>query len=299
MNGTRGVRLWLHLVLVVAAIGFLAVIGSRGSGAEFKAVQNVVNSSAGNILYYALVVASVGTVSMAMVEFIKAVGNIRRYFHEWQVRRWIRDPRALLDLLFLAIGDRGRSDALFGQPIEKMMGQVQAAANVALDFPDRYSELYRFLTTTDVQAPPVRGNVNAVAAGLPTATDRAGDDREFWHRHIAASRTRQPPPAAAAAPLATPPSPDQLDAARARIRLGNLMSRKLDAFQTRTQYYWDRSNQLAAVLLSMAVMDYALVIANNGKLPTIPVLLLGLLSGAVAPFAKDLSSALAQFGQKT
>lgn len=295
MNGSTSTRLWLHLAMVVVLLVLLGVIASGGATGHMGDIQATVGSLAGNVLHYALVVGAVGTVSMALVEFIKAVGDLRRYFHEWQVRLWIRDSRSFMDLLFLAIGDMGRSDALFGQPVEKLMGQVQAAANVALDFPDKYPELYRFLTTTDVPSPPGAVRAGVAASGGPAVTDRAVDDRELWHRHVVTNRLR-----AGIAPgaAATSPPPEQIDAAKARIRLGNLMSRKLDAFQIRTQYYWDRSNQLAGVLISMALMDYALILANKGEIPPLPVLMLGLLSGAVAPFAKDLSSALSQFSRK-
>jgi hypothetical protein len=296
MNGIRSGRLWLHLAIVVALVVVIAVVAmsSQGGGTLLAAdsVKGAVDALGGKVLGYALVIAAVGTVSMALVEFIKAVFDIRRIYHQWQVGVWVKDPKAYADLLFLAIGDSGRSDALFGQPIEKMMGQIQAAANTVLDAPDRYQELYGFLATSDVPdtTTPAREDRTISQAHAPR-------DRESRRRH---ERDSRDPARRATESVAAPgaaPNPDQMDAAKTRIRLGNLMSRKLDAFQIRTQYYWDRSNQLASVILSIAITDYALIVASGGK-TTVPILALGLLGGAVAPFAKDLSSALSQFGQK-
>ncbi len=44
----------------------------------------------------------------------------------------------LPELLYLAIGDKKHESVLCGQPLEKMMGQLQAAARLALDYPNRF-----------------------------------------------------------------------------------------------------------------------------------------------------------------
>ena len=74
---------------------------------------------------------------MALVEFFKAVFNIRRWYQEARLRAWI-DARkahplkkAFDDLIFLAIGDSQSLPALCSQPIEKMMGEIQPAQQIS------------------------------------------------------------------------------------------------------------------------------------------------------------------------
>lgn len=271
-------RLMIHGTIALAAVAVIAQLVS-GDHKDIDSINRFVSTGARKLLDYATVVAAVGTVAMAVIELIKALGDVRRFFHEWRLWLWIRDEDVLQDLLFLAIGDRSRSDALCGQPLEKMMGQIQAASHVALDFPAEHPALYEFLTMTDVPKANSR-------------LDQAAEDRDFW-RYFAGGK-RQPLQQGVEPRR---PDPEEQEAARARLRLSNLVSRKLDGFQLRTQYYWDRSNQLAAVIASIAIMSYALTLAELNQGITLNGLLLGLLSGALAPFAKDLTRGLAQFGK--
>ena len=225
----------------------------------------------GNWWAYAAAISMVSTLSMALVEFLKGVFDIRRLYHQQRLKSWVQG-KAFYDLVFLAIGDWKSLDALCSQPIEKMMGEIQPAANIALDSPDQYPELYKFLTGTDAQ---VNGK------------DQAADDRRKHRERV----TNPPPPLRAG----EAPDPEARDASKARIRLANLVSRKLDAFQLRTQYYWDRGNQFAAIALSVGICLAALT--QDGHV-TGEKFLLGVVSGIVSPFVKDLASSLASFARK-
>jgi hypothetical protein len=247
-----------------------------------------------NWWYWAAAIATVSTLSMALVEFFKAVFNIRRWYQEARLRSWISSyngqnaQEAFDDLVFLAIGDAGSLPALCSQPIEKMMGEIQPAANIALDSPDVYPALYEFLTGTDLPSGTAPQAARFARAGLTSnAIDRAAVDREL-HR----KRTTAP---VSTSQSSEPPGPDARDDSKARLRLANLMSRKLDAFQLRTQYYWDRGNQVAAVLISVGIVLAAL--SQDGHWTT-QKFILGLVSGIVSPFVKDLASSLSQFSSK-
>jgi len=106
---------------------------------------------AGQILDYALLLAAIGTVTMALLELIKALARWRKRFHRRQIANWLATAttRAALhdQLLLLAAGGTENADVLYDQPTGKLMGQIQAAANVALDFPERYKSFYDFITT--------------------------------------------------------------------------------------------------------------------------------------------------------
>lgn len=226
---------------------------------------------AGRILDYALLLAAVGTITMALVELLKGLLFLRRLFHRYMLDRWLAtaaDPeRAGAELKVLAAGGENNAGILWDQPTAKMMGQMQAAANVALDFPDKYPALYGFLATT----PSV--HLEATAA----------HDAEIW---LAFSEKRL----AARARKTAGEETATRAAAQARARLGNLVTRKLDALQTAIEYWWARLNQLAAVSGGTVLLAYLL--SKQVSLTGPQVLVLALIGGLMAPFAKDVVSAL-------
>src|SRR4029078_10811998 len=106
---------------------------------------------------------------MAIIEALKAMLPLRATFHRSEIERWLKGEHKSLDarlmgvgfdalpsannqasafreLLYLAIGGESYQTALFEQAAEKMFGQIQAAVNVAMDFPDHAPNLYEFLT---------------------------------------------------------------------------------------------------------------------------------------------------------
>lgn len=272
-------RLWMHLgfaLTVVIIAGVLLASNKTGSIETIDIFTGKVGKSWFN---YAVTVAAVGTLSMALLEAIKGIGDLRHWFHVWKLRQWICQDAAYEDLLFLAIGDRARTDALCAQPLEKMMGQIQAAANVALDFPGENKALYTFLTTSDIS------RLDAVTA---KPVDRANKDREQWALVAQARRNMVATEVA--------PTTGEMQAAQARIRLANLISRKLDAFQLRTQYYWERANQLGSIFISVLIIWYALGLGTEDF--TLRSLAFGVIAGLVSPFAKDLATSLGQFANK-
>ncbi len=231
----------------------------------------------------ALLLAAVAAVSMAFLELVKALSRARMFFHRRQIRGWIEDQagkegrdRVWNELLTLSAGVPGNEGALFDQPTGKMMGQIQAAVNIALDFPTRYVALYDFL--------------RAVPGGEPPD----GDGRR-WMRFTAAKYGFTPED--------SPPSPeawperDSRQASAERALLGNLVSRKLDALQTRIEYVWARANQSLSVLLGAGLLLYLLLQGNEWNI-TPQSVVLSLLGGMISPFAKDIVSALAGLRRK-
>lgn len=246
-------------------------------------VARVIEQIAGNTLQYALLLAAIGTVSMAFLELIKSLFRLRMRFHRWRLHRWLPDQAAREELMLLAAGGSENAEVLFDQPIERMMGQIQAAANMALDFPGRYPRVYAFLTS----APSGAGDT---------------DDGKLWadfaSRVAREGRPRPEPPTPAlpgdAEARQAREAAEERQAQQARARIGNLLARRLDAFQNTTQYLWARLNQTASVAIGTALAAYAIGVSStfaeaNDFLATIG---LALLAGMLAPFAKDLVSAL-------
>jgi hypothetical protein len=181
---------------------------------------------ASQTLDYALLLAAIGTLSMAFMELLKGLTSTRRHFHRWELSKWMSDPVCRRELLALAAGGEQYANVLFDQPIERMMGQIQAAASLALEYPYRYLHLYDFLTKEDIQFK------SALSGGMQ-------NDNELWARFVTqmeregitndeAQRLKQ--------------ESDGRAAQQARVRLGNLLARRLDTFQNRTQYRWTRVN---------------------------------------------------------
>jgi hypothetical protein len=108
---------------------------------QIEGLQNAVNALGSNLLLYALALAAVGTIAMGVLEMIKSVTMARMWFNRWRVSMWANTNTVLNELLLLAVGAHTDPNALYDQPAEKMMGQIQAAANLALEYPEKYPHL--------------------------------------------------------------------------------------------------------------------------------------------------------------
>jgi hypothetical protein len=115
----------------------------------------------------------------------------RRRSQGYEMRRWIeRKPYQSLfkalriggdagagspqwqEFLTLVTGGYATRRAVFDEPIERLMSQVQAATNMALDFPDRYPNFYEFLTADAARK-----------VGTPgPATEAPLSDAELWRK---------------------------------------------------------------------------------------------------------------------
>ena len=240
------------------------------SSSTLSAVAQQLDIVAGHILDYALLLAAIGTVTMALLELIKALVRWRKRFHRGQSEKWLATAGArdaLHDqLLLLAAGGKENADVLYDQPTGKLMGQIQAAANVALDFPERYKSFYDFITT----AP--RG-------------DDGGKDQRLWREFSTVRMSGRPRRASAA------DDAEARAATQARARLGNLVARKLDALQNAIEYKWARYNQAVSVV-GGAVLLAVILVRTPSEMSLGLMILVSITGGMVAPFAKDVVSAL-------
>lgn len=238
---------------------------------DLPALTKTIEGISGRILDYALVLAAVGTITVALIELIKVVTRGRLLFHRSMIDRWIEGNDAVrLELLVLAAGGAENASALYDQPSEKMLGQIQAAANVALDFPQVYPDFYALLT---------RGS----------ATVDANADHERWRRFAPRMAQGIPTEPTAKAQFEA----DARDSTQARARLGNLVTRKLDALQTRIDYVWARLNQTVAVVCGALLLYVALpAVVNSSPVPATTRWLMAVIGGLIAPFAKDVVNKL-------
>lgn len=238
-----------------------------------KSVQIPLNNIGSKIFNYATFLASVGTIVMALQEVVKNIIRWRRSFNRKQFAKWLKeDSTVRTEFITLTTGGYESEDALFDQPVEKMMGQIQAAANMALDFPVEYPNLYSFLAKVPIQP---SGNT---------------PDHDLW-KNFAAKKSSQ---------TAAMTKDDSNDAAKARARLGNIVARKLDAFQNETQYAWANANQRISVIVGSILIAIILYLSGFTKdfvLGWVLIWVLAITGGITAPFAKDVVSGLSQFGK--
>lgn len=270
-------------------------------------ILQTVGSMSDFILHYALALAATGVLAMALLEAWKSVFKTRERFHMRELYGWISQapvPASMLkdgasepggfhdqvyrQLVLLTTGQdldarysleriRGKrfellpSNALFALELERMMGQIQDAADIALSNPSVYPELYRFLT---------QGASEDDISNWQTASTWVPEEN---------SQNRQ--------------------AMKERVdtftRLSKLVKRRLDSLQITISYQWARRNQAWSIALGGALLFASLAYieistsawALFNPLTWLRMLVASLVGGIVAPVAKDLVVALKKVRQ--
>jgi hypothetical protein len=235
--------------------------------------------------------AAVGVLSMAVQEVVKDLIPIRAWFHKRKLERWIGQrasgkDQAVKDLL-LMLATGGNESALYELPVTGMMGQITMASRVALASPLQFEPLLRALAGAQVGC-----DVNTIVQAARDEEARAESRRLGAERPldpVANDSERQRREQA------------QIDVEQARIRVGNLVERNIDALQISVSSRWEYWNKVAAFVLSWVVTDVALwlyLYSTNINMSIFDRPLLettiaaGVIGGFVAPIAKDLVAAL-------
>lgn len=165
-------------------------------------------------------------------------------------------------------GRRDPAHALFALELERMMGAIQEAGDVALASPGTYPHLYVLMTSgasdADVENWFVNGERVMAATAVADATPAMRDDAKRLG--------------------------DQF------TRLRQIMKRRLDAFQLYTADSWASWNQLWANVVGAVTMFLVLTWMRSTDDPNTPgwgaTLILSLLGGVLSPLAKDLLNLL-------
>jgi hypothetical protein len=240
-----------------------------------QSIRGAVEAFASNLLDYALALAAVGALSMALIELCKKLLDSRTKFHAKRWTAWMMksgedvltaDQRgqAYADLVQLCTGvtrgeaqrsatslvaaagslpmwhgwDPDPAHSMFSLEPARMMGAIQDAGDMALAAPDRHAALFKLFT--------------------------AGAEQS-----------------------------DVKDKAEAFARLRQLFKRKLDSFQLYTEQRWASYNQFASNVIGALIMAAALYsLRSDLKLGAATFVLLSLFGGVLSPVAKDLVAAL-------
>jgi hypothetical protein len=253
------------------------------------AVQNAVQAQEGlgqiaAVIYpWVLSLSSIGALAMATIQTLKDLFPLRRFFQKRWIMRWLvvrakfapalsvgrpPDPKkAESDLVRLATSQD--SKAFYDLPIEQLCGQANAALQVALDDPQDHEDLiwcFGFLCDAD--------DLNTLLR-RPARETLAKTQREMSTQEG-----------------------QSVDAfSRARTRVAHQVQRSIDGLQISAGFRWKWCLQFASIVICFiftliglnyysAKMGISFNITNT--------LLMGILSGFLAPVARDLIAAVQQ-----
>lgn len=217
-------------------------------------------------------IVALSAFSMAILQTLKDLLPIRQQFHRYQLKKWFQERcdknqwnKAEGDLVGLATD--GDADAFFDLATEQLCGQMSAAAQIVVEFPQEYADLLHCLTKT--VPPETRTLLTAEKGPL---------SRRF--ETLKQGAAKGPAPQEQAAKL------DEL--ASAKVRMMHQIQRSIDAFQISALYRWKTGFQWASFILCVAIA----FAATKGGYPH--RVAIGFVAGFLAPVARDLQAKLQQ-----
>jgi hypothetical protein len=222
---------------------------------------------------WAVPLAAIGTVSMALLQVAKNTLPLRSVFQKSRLLGWLagRDveaaPIAAADLIDLAAA--GDDVAFYNSDIDDVCAQIKGVVPVILDYPEKHRALLLCLASDarradiEILLKPPPADLFGKPAGQSTAAEK-----ELVRRYAAA-----------------------------KTRVGVDVRCAIDAIDAHIGFRWKRLLQVLSLLLS-GVLGLAAVLAGVAgtkadRASTIgAALIVGLLSGFLAPVARDLVAAV-------
>lgn len=225
----------------------------------------------------------VGLLSMALIQILKDLVPVRRWFQKYWVRQWLQerkpfwkpgfdpeqranfDPRkAEWDLIQLAMD--GDSNSFFNLPIEQLCGQLNAAAQSVLEHPEEHKTLLYYLAS---KAEP--RDVWTVIQCSERYREQSGTKLEGSDRSAFAY------------------------CVDARNRVAHHIQRAIDALQLSAGSRWKLWIQIFSIALSGLIASVAISLFGEvggpwRRLETTAAV--GLLGGFLAPIARDVIAGL-------
>ena len=236
-------------------------------------LQTAVNAFADSWLPLLGGLAAVGVIAMALVELLKAVFFLRFVYHNLRFRYWLNnqckkfatkfpdDPApdadtALKQLVELATG--GDAMSLFNLKADRFAGQLNAAVQVMLAYPDGYSH--------PIKAMAVAASKSDLDIFL---SPQASDADQEAKRAYSDSRTR----------------------------ISNIIQRNLDALQIKFSGLWELLMQFGAIVISFILILIVLQFPTKNPALTalgshFSWVVFAVIGGMIAPVASNLVSAL-------
>ena len=238
----------------------------------FKSISDGIAGLSTTALVFAGALAIAGTIAMALLQVIKELSPIRRWYQRWWLDRWFRTraenftieatrsdatlirerlpvnaATARTALIELATG--GEENAFYDLAIEQVVAQMNAAAQIALEYPQLYFPLLAVLS----QGAAIQ-DVAEVARG-----------------EVSSSAPLDP-----------------------RNRVGHRIQRNLDGIQIALGNRWKLWMQTTSIVLTIVFVELAIVTnVPNYTMGTVGVgIVLGIVGGYLAPVTRDLVATL-------
>ncbi len=219
-----------------------------------------------------------GALSMAFLQIMKDLTPVRRWFQEWWLERWIESRAAHFNRLtshlkvppplnqslakkqLIELATGGEAKAFYDLPSDQMVAQMNAAAQIALDYP----------------------SVNHYYALLALVSE--GADLQDVQKVAGVVSAR------AAVKKETLPA----DYTDARTRVGHRIQRNLDGLQIAMSDRWQWLLQLGAQLLCIGALEVAIYNTSTSHLGINMVVAvpIAMIAGYLAPVMRDLVAAL-------
>jgi len=245
--------------------------------------KTTLNNASSSLTSYAVVLSALGVTSMALVQTLKDQTPLRQKYQRMRICKWLKEGEtswnsksagagnahaqpAELDMVTLAAD--GDSKAFYALEIEKLCGQLNAAAQTVLDDPSNHPDLLKILASEALPA-----DVTTMLAG---------------------------PGPIAVAPA--PPTLQQTAYATARNRITSQIRRAVDGLQISVGGDWQTRLQQASLLLSIAMAEVIVYYSPTLRSVLHPywfggawfffALFLGTIGGFLAPISRDLIAAL-------
>jgi hypothetical protein len=243
------------------------MLAATASPSELKDGLDVIT---GWVKTWGIPLAAIGTVSMALLQTAKNIFPLRQRFQEGRISVWLTKRNAgsagCAEKDLIALVAAGDKEAFYNSDIDVVCGQIKNVLTAVLD----YSQLHRSL-------------VNCLAS-----TAAAGDLEILF----------EPPDADIFLKATHQSTPEERAAIReyamAKTRIGAEMRCAVDAIQNSIAFQWKRRLQIISLFLSAIVGIVALELgAVTDIKPTLGAsLVIGILSGFLAPVARDLVAAV-------
>lgn len=271
---------------------------------QAAAIQKLLDFVSQHYYQFLIAIASVGVLSMAIIQTIKDMLPVRNWFQQFFVRRWLQQ-KANDAYNQSSAWMKGAGSQWFGA--EAKLTDPAADSTKFEKGPDwtvAEGDLFKLATDNDSDALydlPIEQLCGQINAAAQVVLDRPSDHPDLIlclasvADPVDVARVMFPPAEAKAArPL------DDDDARRrhdsfvdARTRVTHQVQRAIDALQITAAFRWKFILQLSSILLSGAIAGIGVwkFAPQAGFLAVVGI---GIMGGFLAPVARDLVAALQQ-----
>jgi hypothetical protein len=262
-------------------------IGVKAMDAAEQVLKALVNIGGLKSVHIVAALLLSGTLTMAIIQILKDLCPIRRAFQRSWIEGWLRQqalgfsqskatsaesgksPAAAAsaanavaaETVLLGLATGGDEHAFHDLSAEQLVAQMSAAAQITLDYPRSYGALVEILSAGADPADI------AIVCGVASA------------RSIVTEGGKLPP-----------------NYTDARARVGHRIQRNLDGLQISMSDRWQLWLQWAALIVSVIIVEIAILLepGTRGDLPvSLGIgLLVGIIGGYLAPVVRDVTAAL-------